>query len=65
MSAKSESVHELLGMSEQLQGTLQTLAREKDLLATSLKEEAGYTRQLEQEKVRDGGREGGRDHQLH
>ena len=57
MSAKGESVRELLGMSEQLQDTLHSLAKEKDLLATSLRDEAGYTRQLEKEKV--GEREGG------
>ena len=50
-SPPSLQVREVLGMSEQLHGTLSTLTKEKDLLATSLRQEATYTRQLEEEKV--------------
>lgn len=51
MDSKAEQVREILDVSEQLQGSLSTLNREKDLLATSLRQEASYNKQLEEEKV--------------
>ncbi len=51
MDSKAEQVREILDMSEQLQGSLSTLNREKDLLATSLRQEAAYNQQLVEEKV--------------
>ena len=51
MEDKAEQVKEILDVSEQLTGTLSTLNREKDLLTTSLRQEAAYNRQLEEEKV--------------
>ena len=49
---KTAKVQELLDYAEELQDTLGTLVKEKDLLTTSLRQEAEYTRQLEEEKVR-------------
>lgn len=47
---KTAKIQELLDYAEELQDTLTTLVKEKDLLSTSLKQEAEYTRQLEEEK---------------
>ena len=48
---KTAKIQELLDYAEELQDTLGTLVKEKDLLTTSLRQEAEYTRQLEEEKV--------------
>ncbi len=51
MDTKADQVREILDVSEQLQGSLSTINREKDVLATSLRHEASYNKQLEEEKV--------------
>ena len=43
----------MLADSGRLEGTLSSLGSEKELLATSLRQEANYNKQLEEEKVQD------------